>query len=86
MKHWEYLQITRAYDVNTRSWSWEDDREASPTPLERLNHLGRKGWELVSVVPLSIWNGYSGSGQTTAVTWYLKRLQQRLAKKSSNLE
>jgi len=53
MKHWEYLQITRIFNVYTRFWSWEDDREASPTPLEGLNHLGRKGWELVSVVPLS---------------------------------
>ena len=86
MEHWEYLHIKRAYDVNTRSWSWEDNREARSTPRERLNLLGRKGWELVSVVPSSIWNGYSESGQTTAVTWYLKRLQQRLVKKSSNLE
>ena len=78
MKHWEYLQITHVYDINTRSWSWEDDddSDANVTPLERLNLLGRNGWELVSVVPLSIWNRYSVSGQTIAVSWYLKRLQQ----------
>jgi hypothetical protein len=56
MQNWEYLVLNRVGGV------WSDDRYDGRNPSEKLTHLGREGWELVSVC-------YDGGGYN----FYLKR-------------
>lgn len=62
MPHWQYAQLTvelseRASKMNCRRLLWqgpgqgahEDHSGSERTVVELLNHLGAKGWELVSL-------------------------------------
>ena len=61
MENWEYKTLK----TDKSFWSGKDK-----TDIEKvLNDLGRDGWELVSVVPLSVTAG----GATTGLQLFFKR-------------
>jgi len=61
MVSFEYKIIT----TDKSFWGGKDKTDVEPI----LNDLGRDGWELVSVVPLSS----AGGGTTTNLRYFFKR-------------
>ena len=61
MTSWEYKVIK----TDKKFWSGGD----KINPEQMLNDLGRDGWELISVIPLS----QQGAGLTTGLQFFLKR-------------
>jgi hypothetical protein len=61
MNSWEY----KVMKTDRTFWSGRDKKD----PEVFLNELGRDGWELVSVVPLS----QMGGGTTTNLQFFFKR-------------
>ena len=69
MHHWEYKVLTYRWDQEQQNLVWSDakDMEVNEGTVDkRLNELGRKGWELVSIEKMS-------DISHVAVTFYLKR-------------
>lgn len=69
MHHWEYKVLTYRWDQEQQNLVWSDakDMEVNEATVDkRLNELGRKGWELVSIEKMS-------DISHVAVTFYLKR-------------
>lgn len=67
MQQWEYKVVT--HDTK-KLLKGEETLDAMS---ETLNGLGRNGWELVSVAPLSITQGLDLGGSTKAYTFVFKR-------------
>ena len=61
MENWEYKTLTTSKSM----WTAKDKTDIDKT----LNDLGRDGWNLVSVVPLSS----SAGGSTTGLQLFFKR-------------
>jgi hypothetical protein len=69
MHHWEYKVLTYRWDQEQQNLVWSDakDMEVNEVTVDkRLNELGRKGWELISIEKMS-------DISHVAVTFYLKR-------------
>jgi hypothetical protein len=84
MPNYEYLLLSRRVSYTLKpgvvkqstletKWFWEDVPEDSRTMQERLNALGKEGWELVSAFPLAQRSGEGWSGMTSCVDLILKR-------------
>lgn len=61
MVSFEYKIIT----TDRSFWSGKDKTDIEPI----LNDMGRNGWELVAVIPVST----TGSGTTTNLRYFFKR-------------
>ena len=61
MTSWEYKVV----QTGKTFWAGKDKTD----PEQFLSDLGRDGWELVSVVPLS----QMGGGTTTSLQFFFKR-------------
>ncbi len=70
MNTWEYLMLTQSRKSKgmLSGSNWE-----SWTPDVDLARLGREGWELVSVIPMSSKDGTAYAGNTTDLQWVFKR-------------
>lgn len=69
MQKWEYRRLCYGWDDESQDLVWGDTKERAvdgDTVDERLNELGRKGWELISVEKLS-------DLSHVVVSFYLKR-------------
>jgi hypothetical protein len=76
MQQWEYLRLINERNEDDNLFYWQDLPQQSTRqlpPEERLNNLGREGWELASVIPSSTWSGERMAGYTTRTTYWLKR-------------
>jgi len=60
MTSWEY----KVFETGKSFWGAKDKTDIDKT----LDELGKDGWELISVVPLS-----TTSGSTTGLQFFLKR-------------
>ena len=60
MTSWEY----KVFETDKSFWGAKDKINID----NKLDELGRDGWELISVVPLS-----TTSGSTTGLQFFLKR-------------
>jgi hypothetical protein len=67
MQKWEYLQksVSRHITALSGATAWKSE--------VNLPQLGKEGWELVSLVPISTTIGSSFSGATTEVLYTFKR-------------
>ena len=76
MQKWEYRTIWETRPLLTADTGlvespinmlgeWEDGPE--------LEELGKEGWELVAVVPVSEYDGPGLAGATSAVAYFFKR-------------
>jgi len=56
MQKWEYITISQGIHKTTGAWYWigSDNDSDVRSELERLNELGKEGWELVNVVTSTI--------------------------------
>ena len=61
MVSWEY----KVFTIDKGFWSGKEKKNSD----QLLNDLGRDGWELVSVVPLS----HAAGGTTSNLQFFLKR-------------
>ncbi|HKY55735.1 MAG TPA: DUF4177 domain-containing protein [Anaerolineales bacterium] len=68
MQKWEYKRVILDYH-NLEEWMWSDTGKSieQEPQEERLNELGRYGWELVSM------SSFVSDGQTTGYAFYFKR-------------
>lgn len=69
MQKWEYRRLYYGWDDESQDLVWGDTKERAvdgDTVDERLNELGRKGWELIGVEKLS-------DLSHVVVSFYLKR-------------
>ena len=72
MQKWEYQVVIRYLDPKTGKYNWEDPNEMR-NGEEVLNALGQKGWELISVLPISKDWQTNLSGNTSHIHYFLKR-------------
>jgi hypothetical protein len=78
MDQWNYnilvVDITGGFNVNPSAISiskmWEVRGPDGLTNWDRLQQMGREGWDLVNCFPMT------GSGSTTQVIWVFKRRAQ----------
>lgn len=69
MHHWQYKILSYTWDEEKHDLVWADTKEmavSAETVDQRLNELGREGWELVSIEKIS-------DLSHIAVSFYLKR-------------
>lgn len=69
MQKWEYRRLCYSWDDERQDLIWADTKEIGvdgDTVDERLNELGREGWELISVEKIS-------DLSHVVVSFYLKR-------------
>ena len=69
MQKWEYRRLCYGWDEERKDLVWADTKERTvdaDTVDQRLNELGREGWELISVEKIS-------DISHVAVNFYLKR-------------
>jgi hypothetical protein len=70
MQKWEYRRLSYGWDENRQDLVWADTKEKAvngDTVDQRLNELGREGWELITVEKIS-------DVSHVVVSFYLKRL------------
>jgi len=69
VQKWEYRRLCYGWDDKRQDLVWMDTKERAvdgDTVDERLNELGREGWELISVEKMS-------DLSHVVVSFYLKR-------------
>ena len=74
---WEYKQLFSTRSIEEPKWKYFEDGAELPSDTKmtaKLNELGTKGWELVTVVPISSETSLQGGGgYTNTLTYWLKR-------------
>ena len=69
MRRWQYKTLTYGWDEELKDLVWADTKElvvSAEMVDQRLNELGSRGWELISIEKIS-------NISHVAVSFYLKR-------------
>lgn len=54
MQKWEYLVLLHTWDVELQEYYWGTDPKDNMAIQDRLDELGKEGWELVAVRTLGM--------------------------------